>query len=128
MNEETKTAEAPRARRGGSWCQQQYSCPLLLGAIEAKVEAEHKARVAKHNQDAASQEFETKRKLFNEFYKLADRCRKAQKRYFAEKTQAALIASKEAERRLDAHIAMLAKSSSRQVVVNPELNFGEVQS
>ena len=78
------------------WCQRQESCPLLLGAIEAKVEAEYKARVAKHNQDASAQEFETKRTLFNEFYKLVARCRKAQKRYFAEKTQSALIASKEA--------------------------------
>ena len=73
------------------WCQRQDSCPLLLGAIEAKVEAEYKARVAKHNQDASAQEFETKRTLFNEFYKLVARCRKAQKRYFAEKTQSALI-------------------------------------
>ena len=46
------------------WCQRQDSCPLLLGAIEAKVEAESKARVAKHNQDASAQEFETKRTLF----------------------------------------------------------------
>ena len=60
------------------WCQRQDSCPLLLGAIEAKVEAEYKARVAKHNQDAAAQAFETKRTLFNEFYKLVARCRKAQ--------------------------------------------------
>ena len=52
------------------WCQRQDSCPLLLGAIEAKVEAEYKARVAKHNQDAAAQAFETKRTLFNEFYKI----------------------------------------------------------
>lgn len=120
MNEETKTAEAPRARRGGSWCQQQYSCPLLLGAIEAKVEAEHKARVAKHNQDEAAQAFETKRSLFNEFYKLVDRCRKAQKRYFAEKTQSALIASKQAERNLDAHMEMLRSASSRK----PHLQAG----
>ena len=108
------------------WCQRQDSCPLLLGAIEAKVEAEHKARVAKHNQDEAARAFETKRTLFNEFYKLACACRKAQQRYFAEKTQAALIASKEAERRLDAHIAMLAKSSSRNVHAKGEINFAEV--
>jgi hypothetical protein len=102
------------------WCQRQDSCPLLLGAIEAKVEAEYKARVAKHNQDAAAQAFETKRTLFNEFYKLVARCRKAQKRYFAERTQSALIASKEAERGLDAHLAMLRSASSRK----PQLQAG----
>ena len=59
------------------WCQRQDSCPLLLGAIEAKVEAEHRARVAKHNQDEAAQAFDAKRTLFNEFYKLVDRCRKS---------------------------------------------------
>ena len=101
------------------WCQRQDICPLLLGAIEAKVEAEHKARVAKYNQDAAAQAFETKRTLFNEFYKLVDRCRKAQKRYFAERTQSALIASKEAERALDAHMEMLRSSSSRKPQLQP---------
>lgn len=101
-------------------CAKQDSCPVLLAAIEAKVEAESKARVAKHNQDASAQEFETKRTLFNEFYKLVARCRKAQKRYFAEKTQAALIASKEAERSLDAHLAMLRSASSRK----PQLPAG----
>ena len=103
-----------------TWCAKQDSCPLLLGAIEAKVEAEYKARVAKHNQDASAQEFETKRTLFNEFYKLVDRCRKAQKRYFAERTQSALIASKEAERSLDAHLAILRSASSRK----PQLQAG----
>ena len=102
------------------WCQRQDSCPVLLAAIEAKVEAESKARVAKHNQDASAQEFETKRTLFNEFYKLVARCRKAQKRYFAEKTQSALIASKEAERALDAHMEMLRSASSRK----PQLPAG----
>ena len=122
MNEETETvgSRVPRDRTGVKWCQRQESCPLLLGAIEAKVEAEYKARVAKHNQDASAQEFETKRTLFNEFYKLVDRCRKAQKRYFAEKTQAALIASKQAERNLDAHMEMLRSASSRK----PQLQAG----
>ena len=101
------------------WCQRQESCPLLLGAIEAKVEAEHRARVAKAVQGEAAREFETKRALFNEFFKLADRCRKAQKRYFAEKTQAALIASKEAEKQLDAHMEMLRSASSRKAHVSP---------
>ena len=105
---------------GAKWCQRQDSCPLLLGAIEAKVEAEHKARVAKHNQDEAAQAFATKRTLFNEFYKLVARCRKAQKRYFAETTQSALIASKEAERALDAHMEMLRSASSR----TPQLPAG----
>lgn len=40
--------------------------------------------------------------------------REAQKRYFAEKTQAALIASKQAERNLDAHMEMLRSASSRK--------------
>ena len=102
------------------WCQRQDSCPLLLGAIEAKVEAEYKARVAKHNQDEAARAFEAKRTMFNEFYKPADRCRKAQKRYFAEKTQTALIASKQAERALDAHTEMLRSASSRK----PQLPAG----
>lgn len=99
-------------------CQRQDSCPLLLGAIEAKVEAE--ARVAKSEMAAAVQAFDAKRTLFNEFYKLVDRCRKAQKRYFAERTQSALIASKEAERGLDAHLAMLRSASSRK----PQLPAG----
>ena len=102
------------------WCQRQDSCPLLQGAIEAKVEAEYKARVARHNQDEAAQAFDSKRTLFNEFYKLADRCRKAQKRYFSEKTQAALVASKQAERALDAHMEMLRSAASRK----PQLPAG----
>ena len=108
------------------WCQRQDNCPLLLGTIEAKVEAEHKARVAKHNQDEAAQAFETKRTLFNEFYKLVDRCRKAQKRYFAEKTQTALIASKEAERALDAHMEMLRSASSRKPQLQPGIEVPNV--
>ena len=108
------------------WCQRQDSCPLLLGASEAKVEAEYKARVAKHNQDEAAQAFETKRTLFNEFYKLVDRCRKAQKRYFAERTQSALIASKEAERALDAHMEMLRSSSSRKPQLQPGIEVPNV--
>ena len=109
-------------------CQKQDRCPLLLEAIHQKVTAESNMRLARAAAAEAETAFATKRTLFNEFYKLACACRKAQTRYFAEKTQAALIASKEAEKRLDAHIEMLRKSSSRQVVVNPELNFGEVQS
>ena len=101
-------------------CAKQDSCPVLLAAIEAKVEAESKARVAKHDQDEAAQAFDAKRTLFNEFYKLVARCRKAQKRYFAEKTQSALIASKEAERALDAHMEMLRSASSRK----PQLPAG----
>ena len=97
-----------------TWCAKQDSCPVLLAAIEAKVEAESKARTAKHNLDAATQAFETKRTLFNEFYKLAVQCRKAQQQYFADRTQAALIASKEAERALDAHMEMLRSASSRK--------------
>jgi len=102
------------------WCQRQDSCPLLLGAIEAKVEAEYKARVAKSEMAAAIQAFDAKRTLFNEFNKLVDRCRKAQKRYFAERTQSALITSKEAERSLDAHMEMLRSASSRK----PQLPAG----
>ena len=103
-----------------TWCAKKDSCPVLLAAIEAKVEAEYKARVAKSEMAAAVQAFDAKRALFNEFYKLVDRCRKAQKRYFAEKTQAALIASKQAERNLDAHMEMLRSASSRK----PQLQAG----
>jgi hypothetical protein len=39
---------------------------------------------------------------------------------------AAGLSQKEAERRLDAHIAMLAKSSSRNAHAQAELNFAEV--
>ena len=101
-------------------CAKQDSCPVLLAAIEAKVEAESKARVAKSEMAAAVQAFDAKRTLFNEFYKLVARCRKAQKRYFAERTQSALIASKEAERSLDAHLAILRSASSRK----PQLQAG----
>ena len=95
-------------------CVKQDSCPLLLAAIEAKVEAESNARVSKSELAAAVQAFDTKRTLFNEFYQLVDRCRKTQKLYFKERTQSSLIASKEAERRLDAHLAMLRSASSRK--------------
>jgi hypothetical protein len=66
-------------------CAKQDSCPVLLAAIEAKVEAESMARTAKHNLDAATQAFETKRTLFNEFYKLAVQCRKAQQQYHCQR-------------------------------------------
>ena len=107
-------------------CQKQDSCPLLLEAVHQKVTAESSMRLARAMAAEAGAAFATKRTLFNEFYKLAVACRKAQQRYFAERTQAALIASKVAERRLDAHIAMLAKSSSRNVHAQGELNFAEV--
>lgn len=103
-----------------TWCARQEGCPVLLAAVEAKVEAESRARVEKSEMAAAAQAFDAKRTLFNEFYKLVDRCRKAQKRYFAEKTQSALIASKQAERSLDAHLAMLRSASSRK----PQLPAG----
>ena len=106
-------------------CQKQDRCPLLLEAIHQKVQAESNMRLARATAAEAEAAFATKRTLFNEFYKLAVACRKAQWRYFAEKTQAALIASKQAERALDAHIAMLAKSSSRNVHAQGELNFAE---
>lgn len=100
-------------------CAKQDSCQVLLASIDAKVEAESKARVAKSEMAAAIQAFDAKRTLFNEFYKLVDRCRKAQKRYFAERTQSALIASKEAERALDAHMEMLRSASSRKPQLQP---------
>ena len=101
------------------WCARQESCPVLLAAVEAKVEAESRARMVKSEMAAAAQAFDAKRTLFNEFYKLVDRCSKAQKRYFAEKTQSALIASKQAERSLDAHLAMLRSASSRKPQLQP---------
>ena len=67
-----------------TWCVKQDSCPVLLAAIEAKVEAESKARVAKSEMAAAVQAF------------------------------------KEAERSLDAHLAMLRSASSRK----PHLQAG----
>ena len=106
-------------------CQKQDSCPLLLEAIHQKVTAESNMRLARAAAAEAETAFATKRTLFNEFYKLAVACRKAQVRYFAEKTQAALIASKEAERRLDAHIAMLRQSSARDAHVQTELDLTE---
>ena len=128
MNDEEETVgrDALIAPPPVKWCQRQDSCPVLLAAIEAKVEAESMARTAKHNLDAATQAFETKRTLFNEFYKLAVQCRKAQQQYFADRTQAALIASKQAERQLDAHIAMLTKSSSRSAHYQPTFSFAGV--
>ena len=39
-------------------CAKQDSCPVLLAAIEAKVEAESKARVAKSEMAAAIQAFD----------------------------------------------------------------------
>ena len=101
-------------------CQKQDRCPLLLEAIHQKVTAESNMRLARAAAAEAETAFATKRTLFNEFYKLVDRCRKAQKRYFAERTQSALIASKEAERSLDAHLAMLRSASSRK----PQLQAG----
>ena len=109
-------------------CQKQDSCPLLLEALHQKVTAESNMRLARATAAEAETAFATKRTLFNEFYKLACACRKAQQRYFAVGGAAALIASKEAERRLDAHIAMLAKSSSRNVHAQGELNFSEAVS
>ena len=110
------------------FCHRAESCPLLIEEAKNKMACESEMRIARHNLRDAQAAFDIKRHLFNEFYKLVVSCRNAQRKYFAEKTQAALIASKEAEKRLDAHLEMLRKSSSRQVVVNPELNFGEVQS
>lgn len=106
-------------------CQKQESCPLLLEALQQKVSAESNMRLAEAARREADTAFATKRTLFNEFYKLVVNCRNAQKRYFKEKTQAALIASVDAERRLDAHVEMLRKSSARNVNVQHELDFTE---
>lgn len=107
-------------------CVRQDSCPLLLEAIHQKVTAESNMRRAEARARDAEATFAGKRTLFNEFYALAVRCRKAQRRYFAEKTQAALIASKEAEKRLDAHIDMLHRAASRDAHVQPDLFPEEV--
>ena len=102
------------------------SMPVKFSATWNGCDRKRWMRLARATAAEAETAFATKRTLFNEFYKLAVACRKAQQRYFAEKTQAALIASKEAERRLDAHIAMLAKSSSRNAHAQAELNLAEV--
>ena len=106
-------------------CQKQDHCPLLLEALHQKVTAESRMRLAEAATREANEAFSAKRTLFNEFYRLVVKCRKAQNRYFAEKTQAALVASKQAERALDAHVEMLRKSSSRDAHVQPTLNLEE---
>ena len=107
-------------------CERQDRCPLVLEALHRKVTAEADMRLAKMAARDIEERFAVKRTLFNEFYRLAVHCRKAQKIYFAERTQAALVASKAAERDLDAHIAMLSRTSARNAEAQAELNFAEV--
>ena len=106
-------------------CHKQDSCPLLLEALHQKVTAEANMRLAKAAAEEAEAAFAGKRTLFNEFYRLVAACRKAQNRYFTDRTQAALATARQAERALDAYIAMLSRSSSRNAHVQGELDFAE---
>lgn len=88
-------------------CLKQETCPLLLGAIEAKVKAEATLRVETAN-------YEAKRKMMNTLFSLARKCRLAQKDYFASRTNADLVKSRVAERQLDACIAQIIASATEE--------------
>lgn len=64
-------------------CHRQEECPLVLGAVEAKVKLQTEFAVQR-------KEWEAKRAFMNTLYAAAVKLRRAQKKYFKTRTQADL--------------------------------------
>lgn len=105
------------------FCERQERCPLLLAAIEAKVEAESKRRLA----DA---EFAAARREFNALYVAARDCRAKQLRAdkgggYAADVLAANDAAKELDRRIADLAARARERKAAEKPVQPEFpNIG----
>ena len=87
-------------------CPHLETCPNVLQACERKVKAEGAMEVFK----AKCKEYEEKRPLMNALYSAGLAMRKAQKKYFSERSKEALIASRVAEKRFDEALAACQKA------------------
>lgn len=94
-------------------CPHIETCPNVLQACERKVKAESRiavleGKIAAYEEDIAS--YSEKRPLMNELYSAGLAMRKAQKKYFSERSKEALIASRVAEKRFDEALAACQKA------------------
>lgn len=87
------------------FCHRQEECPLLMGAVEAKVKLQSTLNVER-------MEWEAKRCLMNQLYQAARKLRTAQVRYFKSRLHEDLVKSRVAEADFDkllARIRMLSR-------------------
>lgn len=93
------------------FCNRQEACPLVMGAVEAKVKLQATLNVERS-------EWEAKRAIMNKLFSAAVKLRAAQKRYFKSRGQRELVESRVIETDFDnllEHIKFQAKNGSRPI-------------
>ena len=93
------------------FCNRQEECPLVMGAVEAKVKLQSTLNVER-------MEWEAKRGLMNKLYQAALKLRAAQVKYFKSRDQRDLVASRVIEADFDKlliNIKLQAQSGSLPV-------------
>ena len=94
------------------FCNRQEECPLVMGAVEAKVKLQTELSVQR-------KEWEAKRAIMNSLYLAAVKLRKAQKKYFKTRAQSDLVASRVIESDLDELLEEIKLSASGHLTKQP---------
>ena len=97
---------------GLKFCNHQEECPLVLGAVEAKVKAQSELNVKR-------MEWESKRAFMNNLYLAAVKLRKAQKTYFKTRTQTDLTACRVLESDFDELLDEIRLNASGHLTKQP---------
>ncbi len=93
-------------------CSHQEDCPLVMGAVEAKVNLQSQLNVERMEWDA-------KRALMNKLYSTAVKLRAAQQRYFKTRDQRDLVASRVIEADFDKLLIRIKLQAKGQPVQQP---------
>lgn len=94
------------------FCHRKEECPLVMGAVEAKVKLQTELAVK-------MKEWEAKRAIMNSLYLAAVKLRKAQKKYFKTRAQTDLVASRVIESDLDELLEEIKLSASGHLTKQP---------
>jgi len=94
------------------FCHRQEECPLVLGAVEAKVKLQSTLNVERL-------EWEAKRTLMNKLYTEAVKLRAAQRKYFKSRDQRDLVASRVIETDFDKLLINIKLQAKGQPVQQP---------
>ena len=97
---------------GFSSCRWQNVCPMLMGAVEAKVKLQTELAVK-------MKEWESKRAIMNSLYLAAVKLRKAQKKYFKTRAQTDLTACRVLESDLDELLDEIRLNASGHLTKQP---------
>lgn len=97
---------------GLKFCNRQEECPLVMGAVEAKVKLQTELALQR-------KEWEAKRAIMNSLYLAAVKLRKAQKKYFKTRAQSDLVASRVIESDLDELLEEIKLSASGHLTKQP---------